>query len=385
MRTSASIPRQALAAWVYNHPEMMRLEVERILRPSWQIACHVNSIVRPGDYTTLALGADSLVVLRDREGAVRAFHNLCRHRGTRLLDGDGHCPGLIVCPYHGWSYQYDGRLSGVPARESFPGLDREAHGLKPVHVEILMGLVFVCVGEVRPAPLRDTWGPFVAELEPYRIAQMQPLGAIGEEEWNVDWKIAMDNNLESYHVPVGHPGLNRMGTPDYDDQKGALGVSRGISWLRDTPSTRWSERAYQRLLAKTALDLPEAQRRSWRFFTALPNLGIDLYPEQMDFFQILPRGPGRCTIRYALFGHADERREMRALRWLGSRINTAVYEEDRWLCERVYRGLQSSSYTPGPLSSIETWMSDFHDLLASAIPEIRNLTPPREFAPDPRR
>jgi phenylpropionate dioxygenase-like ring-hydroxylating dioxygenase large terminal subunit len=372
--------RQALPAWVYSHPRMTQLEIERILRPSWQVACHVNSIPRAGDYTAFDLGPDSVVVLRDKEGQIRAFHNVCRHRGARLLDGDGHCSGLIVCPYHGWSYQTDGRLTGVPLRDSFPGLDRDAHGLKPVHVEIMLGLVFVCLADVPPAPPSQVWAGLLDELSPYRMEEMQPLGPIGEEHWEVDWKIAMDNYLESYHVPIGHPGLNRLATPDNEDQSGVPGVARGISWLRDTPSPRWSERAYQALLAKTPIDLPPAQLKSWRFYSGLPNLGIDLYPEQVDFFQILPRGPGRCTIRYALFGHPDSRREMKALRWLGSRINASVNAEDRWLCERVQRGLQSPSYTPGPLSTIEKWMLEFHEQLERTIPEVRLPTAPDHFA-----
>jgi phenylpropionate dioxygenase-like ring-hydroxylating dioxygenase large terminal subunit len=268
----------------------------------------------------------------------------------------------------------------VPLRDTFPDLVRETHGLKPVHVSIYLGLVFVCLAENAPQTPAEAFAGLHDELAPYRIEDMQPLSPVGEEHWDVDWKIAMDNYLESYHVPIGHPGLNRLATPDYDDQRRVPGIARGVSWLRDTPSPKWSERAYQELLARTAINLPDGQRRSWRFYSSLPNLGIDLYPEQVDFFQILPRGPGKCTIRYAIFGHPDERREMRVLRWLGTRINAGVNVEDRWLCERVQRGLQSPSYEPGPLSSIENWMAEFHDSLELAIPELRHAAPPAQFA-----
>ncbi len=376
---AASLPRRALPAWVYNHPDMTRLELERILRPSWQIATHVNSLPNPGDYVTFDMGPDSIVVLRDRERVLRAFHNVCRHRGARILDHAGHCPGAIVCPYHGWSYSYEGALVGVPSRDSFPGLDRAEHSLKPVRVEVMFGLVFVCLAD-DPPPLAERWQPFLEELAPYRIEEMQPLGPVGYEDWDVDWKVAMDNYLESYHVPIGHPGLNRMFTPDYDDQKGSPGIARGTSWLKEQPSARWSERFYQGLVGRVVTDLPEPERRCWRFYSALPNLGIDIFPEQIDFFQVLPRGPGKCRIRYAIFGHPDDRREMRVLRALGTRINAQVNGEDRWLCARVQRGLESPSYTPGPLSAIETWMTEFHDLLESRIPEVRLPQAPDRFA-----
>jgi phenylpropionate dioxygenase-like ring-hydroxylating dioxygenase large terminal subunit len=368
----------ALPAWVYNNAELTRLELQRILLPSWQIVCHVNSIPKGGDYVTFDLGPESVLVMRDRDGAVRAFHNVCRHRGARILDGSGNCPATITCPYHGWSYKHDGSLIGMPVKESFPHVERADHGLRPVRVDVAFGFVFVCLaGE--PPPVAQAWGELGEELSAYRTEQMVPLGPITEERWPVDWKIAMDNYLESYHVPIGHPGLNRMFTPDYEDQAWRPGIARGLSWLRTHESPRWAERMYQRLVGKIATHVPEEQRRCWRFYSALPNLGVDVFPEQMDFFQVLPDGPGRCIIRGGTFGLPDERREMRALRYLGARLNTQVNNEDRWLCARVQRGLASGSYSPGPLSQLERWMLEFHNLLRERIPEFRLASAPRQF------
>ena len=378
---SAGAPlKRGLPAWVYDHPQMTRLEYERIVRPSWQILCHVSSLAKAGDYVTLDLGADSVIALRGAEGEICAFHNVCRHRGTRLLTGAGHCSRAIVCPYHGWSYRLSGELLGIAARDTFPQLAREDLGLKPVATQVMLGFVFVCLAE-SPPTLVDTWGPIAAELAPYRLEQMVPYGELYIEHWEADWKIAMDNYLESYHVPIGHPGLNRMFTPDYEDQRRlAPGVARGISWMRDPPSPRWSERCYQRWVGGVSEWLPAQERRCWRFYSVLPNLGIDVFPDQMDFFQVLPRGPGRCTIRGASFSHPDTRREVRAVRWLGARLNRQVNDEDRLLCERVQRGLASPSYEPGPLSSLESWMFEFHELLRERIPEARLPQAPAHFA-----
>ncbi len=369
----------ALPAWVYATPTLQPLEVERILAASWQIVCHVNSIPDAGDYTVFDLAGESVFVLRDRDGQVRAFHNACRHRGSRLLDGSGQCPGPVTCPYHGWSYRHDGGLVGVPMRASFAELDPATHGLRPARLDIAFGFIFVCLAN-DPPPVTATWGSLGAELIPYRLEEMVPLGPISCEEWPVDWKIAMDNYLESYHVPIGHPGLNRMFTPDYDDQAWVPGIARGISWMKETESPRWSERMYQRHVGRVATHLPEKLRRCWRFYSVLPNLGIDIFPEQMDFFQVLPAGPGRCTIRSGLFGLPDGRSEMRALRFLGSRINTEVNAEDRRLCARVQRGLASSSYQPGPLSATERHLFEFHELLRARIPEFHSSHAPRQFA-----
>jgi phenylpropionate dioxygenase-like ring-hydroxylating dioxygenase large terminal subunit len=359
---------RGLPPWTYGHAGLARLEHERIFLPSWQIVCHVNDIAKPGDYLTFDLGPESVVVLRDMGGTVRAFHNVCRHRAARLLDGGGSCPAAITCRYHGWTYTLEGALRGLPVRESFPSLDRTAYGLLPVRMEIFASFVFVCLaGE--PASVASLWGDMAADFVPYQFDKMQPLAPMYYEDWDVDWKVAMDNYLESYHVPIGHPGLSRMFTPDYDDQTNLpTGIARGIGWMRERPSSKWSEWRYQAMVQGLTEHLPQENRRCWRFYSMLPNLGIDVYPDQMDFFQVLPRGPGKCTIRGGTYGLPDDRREMRVLRYLNARINRQVQAEDDDLCRRVQRGLASSFYRPGPLSTHEVCISQFHDLVRSRIP-----------------
>ena len=373
------LPR-ALPAWTYSHPQMTRLEYERLLKPSWQLVCHISSIARPGDYVALQLGPDSVVVMRTSQGAIRAFHNVCRHRGARILDGSGNCPGAITCPYHGWSYRLSGELMGVPSRETFPGLDRAQFALQPVNSQVMSGFVFVCLAGNNPPPLQHIWGACAEDFALHRFEDLVPLGPIYTEHWDCDWKIAMDNYLESYHVPIGHPGLYRLCSADYNDQlRLPTGVARGVAWLRERPSPRWSERMYQQLVGSVSEALPEAHRRRWSFYSMLPNLGIDVFPDQMDFFQVLPRGPGKCTIRGGSFGLPDERREMRVVRYLCARINRQVQREDEFLCRRVQEGLASDSYEPGPLSQIEGCMLEFHDLLREKIPEARYPRAPEHF------
>jgi phenylpropionate dioxygenase-like ring-hydroxylating dioxygenase large terminal subunit len=377
--TKDTYPR-GLPPWAYGSATANRLELERVLKPSWQLACHISNIAAPGDYTTFELGHDSIVVLRDRAGEIRAFHNVCRHRAARLVEGNGTCRGAITCPYHGWTYNLDGTLRGLPVRESFPDLDLDLHGLVPVHVATMVGFVFVCLAEMPPPPPATLWGGMLDDLLPYQIEKMQPITPVYEEVWDVDWKVAMDNYLESYHVPVGHPGLARMFTPDYDDQLNlASGVARGVSWLREAPSSQPDEARYQALLPLVTTHLPEPNRRCWRFYSMLPNLGMDVYPDQADFFQILPRGPGKCVVRGGAFALADDRPEMREVQALGTKLNDQVNAEDRTLCARVQLGLRSSAYRPGPLSRHEICVLQFHDLIRAAIPEMRETVQPAGF------
>jgi phenylpropionate dioxygenase-like ring-hydroxylating dioxygenase large terminal subunit len=367
---------RGLPPWTYDHAALTRLEHERILMPSWQLVCHVSDVGNPGDYLTFDLGPESILVLRDMAGAIRVFHNVCRHRAARLLEGSGACPGAITCRYHGWTYTLEGRLRGLPVRESFPSLDRTEYGLLPVRSEIFASFVFICLAGDPPS-VASLWGDMADDFLPYQFENMQPLAPMYSEEWDVDWKVAMDNYLESYHVPIGHPGLARMLTPDYEDQTNLpTGIARGIGWMRDKPSPKWSEWRYQAMVENLCDHLPEPNRRCWRFYSMLPNLGIDVYPDQMDFFQVLPRGPGKCTIRGGTYGLPDDRREMRALRYLNARINRQVQREDDDLCRRVQRGLASSFYTPGPLSTHEVCIAQFHDLVRARIPATRLASAP---------
>ena len=133
-----------LPGWIYHDPDFFELEKRSIFRTSWQLICHNNDIPQPGDYHTFDLFGESVVTVRGRDGVVRSFHNVCRHRAARLLDGNkGHCGGRITCPYHAWTYSLDGKLVGVPHKESFRDFRVEDHGLVGLEQEIFMGFIFI--------------------------------------------------------------------------------------------------------------------------------------------------------------------------------------------------------------------------------------------------
>lgn len=371
-----------LPAWTYSSETLMRLEYERLILPSWQFACHVNQVKDPGDFTTFDMTFDSIIVIRDRQGDLRAFKNVCRHRGARLLDGEGKCPGRIVCPYHGWSYGYDGALKGVAAEKTFPGLDKDDFGLDEVELEVMMGLVFIRVVPGGPS-LKDIWGDYVDYLAPYRLEEQELIEVVDTEVWNCNWKIAIDNNLENYHVPIGHPGYHRMLDNELLGFMNDHGVAGSRSVLRDRPSSNPTERMYQKMAPEVLTDLPEETRRTWFFFSMPPNIGIDIYPDCFDIFQAFPVTPTTCRLRYPVFGPKDERREARVLRYLNSRINWQVTKEDRELCERVQEGMMSHGYEPGPLSQYEVSVIDFHNRIRAAIPEVNEASEPEDFKRPP--
>jgi phenylpropionate dioxygenase-like ring-hydroxylating dioxygenase large terminal subunit len=368
---------RGLPAWTYINPELTDIEYELLIRPSWQFACHVNQLKQPGDFATLDMMRDSIVVMRGKDGVIRAFTNACRHRGSKLLDGSGSCRARITCPYHGWSYGLDGRLAAIPSESSFPGIDKSEFGLKPVEIEILLGLVFVRVTGSGPS-LAEMWGDFVEVARPYRLEEMEPVDQPWIDTWNCNWKVAVDNNLENYHLPIGHPGYHRMLDSDLTGVINEHGVAYSRSVLRDKPSSHWTERMYQKLAPQVLTDLPEDVRRTWLFFSMVPNIGIDIYPDSMDVFQILPKSAETCVMRYPIFMRPDSRREMKVVRYLNARINAQVGHEDRELSERVQVGMRTYGFEPGPLSNYEHAIKDLHDRVRSACP----VTTLQEAPPD---
>jgi phenylpropionate dioxygenase-like ring-hydroxylating dioxygenase large terminal subunit len=370
-RRGAESPPETLPAWTYNNAEFFALERERLLLPHWQPVCHVSEIADPGAYATFDFLGERALVVRGEDGEVRAFHNVCRHRAAAVAQGRfGRCKGAMRCFYHGWTYSLDGRLKAVPGEANFPGLDRSQYGLKSLPVEIWMGFVFVRFRE-GAASVAERMAPYAAEIARYRFAEMVPYREPYHIEIPVDWKNVMDNFLEGYHVPVGHPGLYRLFGTDYHLDVKAGDVSRALARMRERPSANWSERHYQRLLPDLAY-LPSDRRRAWAYYTLLPNLAFDVYPEQIDLFHIVPLGPGRCALRgraYRLPGLAPELdRRLEACRYLSGRINGPVLEEDNLLVDSVQRGLESSAYGVGVLSQKEICVQQFHDMIRRSIP-----------------
>ena len=364
--SNASLVR-GLPAWTYFNTELTALEYEQLIRPSWQFVCHVNQLKTAGAFATLDMMRDSVIVMRGKDGVIRAVANACRHRGSRLLDGAGTCRARITCPYHGWSYGLDGRLAAVPSEKTFPGIDKAEFGLQPVELEILLGLVFVRVCGDGPS-LAEMWGDFVEVARPYRLEEMELVDEPWIGTWQCNWKVAVDNNLENYHVPIGHPGYHRMLDSDLVGKINEHGVAYSKSVLREKPSAHWTERMYQKLAPGVLADLPTDVRKTWLFCSMVPNMGIDIYPDSMDVFQILPNTAETCTMRYPIFVRPDERREMKVLRYLNGRINAQVGHEDRVLSERVQMGMRNFGFEPGPLSDYEHAIKDFHDRIRAVCP-----------------
>jgi carnitine monooxygenase subunit len=366
----------SLPAWTYSDPDFYAAEMERIFRPSWQVVCHDSDIPNVGDWHSIDYCGESVILVRGTDRNVRAFTNVCRHRGSRLVDGAVGCAKKLVCPYHAWTYELDGRLTGVPDSASYPTLDKGKAGLVPVGLEQWRGFWFVRLDDDGGPSVAAMMAPYETQIAPYRFEELGALGRVTLRPREVNWKNVGDNYSDGLHIPVAHPGLTRLFGKSYGVEAEER-VDRMWGDLIDRPSVNWSERMYQRLLPPVP-HLPEANQRHWLYFKLWPNVAFDIYPDQVDFMQWLPTGPTTCLIREISYVLPDERREMKAARYLNWRINRQVNAEDTELITRVQQGMQSKSFTMGPLSDKEVCLKHFCSRMRDLIPEAR-----QEHAPPP--
>lgn len=365
----------SLPAWTYSDPDFFSAEVQRIFRASWQILCHQSDIPNPGDYHTLETLGESVVIIRGDDGEVRAFANVCRHRGARLLDGPSGCARKLVCPYHAWTYDLSGALTGVPNRASY-AMDPADHGLARVDLDQFEGFLFVRLADDGGPTVAQMMAPYLAEIAPYRFTDLRSIGRVTLRPRAVNWKNIGDNYSDGLHIAVAHPGLKRLMGNGYGVEASEH-VDRMWGPIHDRPSADPSERAYQALLPPVP-HLPPERQRLWTYFKLWPNMAFDVYPDQIDFMQWLPVSPTQTLIREIAYAIPDDRREMRAARYLNWRINRQVNAEDTALVERVQQGMTSHSFTVGPLSEEEVALRHFNRRVRTLIPQAR-----QHHAPSP--
>ena len=363
----------SLPGWLYHDPEFLEAEKRAFLRAAPQVVCHDSEIAKPGEWRSLEYLGESVIVIRGDDGAVRAFANVCRHRGSRLVDGEAGCAKVLTCPYHAWSYARDGRLVGVPHRSEYPGLEADRLGLVPVALEQWHGFLFVTLEPGAPS-VAEMMAPYEDEVALYRFEELRAIGRVTLRPRALNWKTIADNYSDGLHIPVGHPGLTRLFGRSYKIEAREW-VDRMEGELRDEISDNVSERAYQHFLPD-AVHLPVSHRKKWLYYKLFPNVAFDLYPDQVDFMQFLPVSATETVIREISYALPDDRREMKAAHYLNWRINRRVNDEDTELIARVQAGMGSPNYIAGPLGTSEVCLRSFAQKLRRLIPEARLERPP---------
>lgn len=367
--------RRGLPGWTYHSQALFDLECSEVLLTHWQVAGHVSDMPAPGDWLTFDFLDERALIIRGRDGEVRAFHNLCRHRGARLADGEsGHCKSAMVCPFHGWVYNLDGTLRGAARPETFGDMDRSKFGLKPLDMEIWHGFIFLRFREGPQPSVAELLKPFDADFEAYRASELLPSDALGH--WTVDplpinWKSMRDVDNEGYHVAMAHPALQDLYGRSYRDMIFPGGISQSIAEYGDQPGRLWSVRNYVKF-SKGRDWLPDHLRSSWTYYGIFPNSVIAFTPEGAQYYQDIPHSLNKTEMSGRLYRRPHETREERAARYLAYRIDRETSVEDQQLSIWSNESMKSSAFDDFHLSDLEFGVRTHHDRLRALIP-VMNL------------
>ena len=370
--------RSGLPAWSFFNNELFEAEKDLLFRRHWQLICHSNDIPNPGDFITWNLIGERALVIRGKDGKIRAFHNLCKHRGSRVIADDaGTCKSTITCPFHGWTYNLDGTLRGVSRPSSLPKLDPVEYGLPPLEMDIWNGFIFV---RFQPGPqpaLSDILKKIDNEVSQYELCDLEPTGdGFWTEEIDANWKCVRDVDNEGYHVPMAHPGLHDLFGESYYDEPLAGGLSRSVGSFNSENGRLWSVRNYKKLLcAKDGLD--ETHQKCWLYVGVFPNLVFGLYPDSVIFYQEYPVENGKTIQRGGNYKYGDENREMKISRYLSMRIDRLTSKEDEQLIKWSWEAAFSSAYEGVLLSDLEYGVKAYHNTLREYFPVLSGPEPER--------
>ena len=363
---------QALPMWTYASEELLELEYPEVFLKTWQFAGHISEVQNPGDYVVFDLWRDSAIIMRGKDGVLRAFQNVCAHRASRLLDGKGQCRSVIQCQYHAWTYNQDGSIKGITEPDMYPDCDKSKMGLKPVDLEVYRGLIFLKMVKSDCLSVKDQFNPIDEFVGAYHTEDLVALEGSFSQEWNCNWKLAWDNYAENYHIPIGHPGLARMTREGGEGGELSTGIGFGTFKIKIKASKEIDEARYQGLIHASDHRVDDPVKRCWMQCSMHMNMGIEFSNEIFWAFQLLPLGVDKTEIRFTPFIRKNLSEDEKELVELNIKLNGTVNDQDKFLVERIQRGAKSHGYVPGLLSHIESTLALNHKRFKDLFP-VANL------------
>jgi phenylpropionate dioxygenase-like ring-hydroxylating dioxygenase large terminal subunit len=364
LRANVAVPferARAMPKSVYTSPDFAKAEQEHIFGREWLCAGRADALPNPGDYLTMTIAGEPVIILRDREGVLRGMSNVCRHRMSTLLEGRGNVRS-IVCPYHAWTYNLDGSLRGAPAMARNEGFCKEDVKLPSIRVEDWLGWIMVTLSADAP-PVSER----LAGVE--RLVGHLPMAGYREvfrEEfrWDTNWKVLAENFMESYHLPVCHAGtiggasdLNKMECPEGKE-------AFNYHWIVKNDLVPLA------LAHPSNTVLQGDDRRITWLLAIYPALLITLTPGYFWYLSLTPDGPGSVQVLFGGGMSAEWMADPEAERHLASvkALLDDVNVEDKGCVERVWQGLCAGMSSPGSLSHLERPNYDFARYIAGRMP-----------------
>lgn len=364
LHANVSVPftqAHAMPKSLYTSEAFLAQEQKHIFAQDWLCAGRAETLANPGDYLTMQIAGEPVIVLRDRDGSIRAMSNVCRHRMSTLLQGRG-TTRAIVCPYHAWTYNLDGTLRGAAAMTLNEGFCKDQLSLPQIRCQIWQGWIMVSLNPNAPDPETALAG--VRDLIPNLDMSTYTETYQESFNWATNWKVLAENFMESYHLPMCHAGTIG-GASKLDEMICPEGTSAfNYHWILKNDSVPLAL-AHP---ANTTLQ-GDDRRKTW-LLAIYPSLLITLTPGYFWYLSLTPDGPGRVNVLFGMGMSADWLADPKAPAHLAKvkALLDEVNAEDKGCTEKVYRGLLSGMGTPGPLSHLERPNFEFAQYLASRIP-----------------
>ena len=337
-------------------PEVFAQELEKIFSRQWILAGHQSQIARPGDYFVSEVSGESLIVVRDKRGEIHGFYNVRRHRGSRLIENrNGQLSAAIQCPYHAWTYAFDGRLIGAPHMDDVPGFNKTEYSLHPVNVGLWEGFIFVNLADASAQrggyiSLNEWFVPLTGKFSRWNLPALRPAKRI-EYDVRANWKLIFQNYSECYHCPGVHPELSKISP--YDSSENDLTEGPFLGGLMRIASDK-SLTMSGRTCALPVGDFGNEDFRFVFYYSIFPNMLLSLHPDYVMVHQLQPQSPERTLILCDWFFHPEafERQDFRPEDAI--EFWDMVNRQDWHVCELSQQGIASRTYQPGPYSSRES-------------------------------
>jgi phenylpropionate dioxygenase-like ring-hydroxylating dioxygenase large terminal subunit len=384
-------PEQLLPREAYISEEWLELERKHLFSNTWAYAGVVSDLPNNGDYKTINVGTFPLVVVRNKDGELGAFHNICRHRGTELLEGTGTVKNTIVCPYHRWSFGLDGTLRGVPnQKECFPNLDKNEMGLFPASIGIFKGVVFVHPN-AEPELSFDDWLATLPDVTwPHDLSSSELVA--GEEvvyEMKCNWKVFYENAIDGYHLAYLHE--NTLG-PLFPDANVWEAHGQHLVWYsteRDGARNALPELVESFMKkARVKKSLPDGDTYGG-VYTLFPTTILTPNPYGISISELVPVSAGVTLLKARNWtlkkakgrfgnikdapGYDKDRGVITSDKWKDHPLETYDFQtEDVWVCEKMQRSLQSPMYEVGALAAgpgAESPIGHFQQCLMDYMPK----------------
>lgn len=351
----------------YLSADVLAREAERLHARMWTCVGRSDRVPNPGDYVLCAVAGESLIVLRDRNGQLRAFFNVCRHRGTRICqETSGHLSETIQCPYHAWTYTLDGRLIGAPHMQEVEGFRKDDYPLHQAGIAEWEGFVFVNIA-VDPVPFAEAWAPMIGRLARYRLSGLK----VGHRvSYNVaaNWKLVFQNYSECLHCPLIHPELNRK-LPFTSGNNDLIEGSFLGGYMELTPPNLSATMSGKAVGALVNPDLPEEDRRRAFYYTLMPNLMLSIHPDYVNYYLVTAITPELTRVDSEWLFHPDSLADPDANLQDAIEFWDVTNRQDWDIVERSHQGITSRRYQPGPYSARESipaaWDREYLRLMAA--------------------